>query len=249
MRTLFIFAVLFACLPFFSAHAQDRSLTIDLAEDRVDITAGFTGARLALFGVKKGPGQVVVVIRGPEKTMVVRRKESALGIWFNKRGVKFRKVPVYYDYALSVPESELAEPETLKKNGIGLNALKFEPDTWRDKPEYAQSFQEALIRNKQAEGLFPLKPRRITFLDDNFFRASFYVPSNVPTGQYQVQSFLIRDGAIVDVQTTALNVGQVGLEAKIYKFAYEQSLAYGLLCVLIAVMAGWLANAIRIRGG
>ncbi len=247
MRKLFIFVVLLSCLPFFGAQAQERGLTIDLANDRVDITAGFTGAHLALFGVKNGPGQVAVVIRGPEKTMLVRRKESALGIWFNKRSLKFRKVPVYYDYALSVPESKLATPETLKKNGIGLNALKFDPDTWRDKPEYAQSFQEALIRNKQAEGLFPLKPRRINFLDDNFFRASFYVPSNVPTGEYEVQSFLIRDGAVVDVRTTALNVGQAGLEAKIYKFAYGQSLAYGLLCVLIAVIAGWSANAIRLR--
>lgn len=247
MRKYFILVTLFSSLVFPVAQAQDRDLTVDLAENRVDISAGFTGADLVLFGVKRGPGSVAVVIRGPEKDMVVRRKENALGMWLNRHSLKFQDVPVYYDYALSAPESKLAEPEMLKKNGIGLNALKFEPDMWRDNPGYSQNFQEALIRNKQASGLFPLKPRQITFLDDNFFRASFYMPSNVPTGRYEVQSFLIRDGAVADVRTTELNVGQIGLEARIHRFAHKQSLAYGLLCVFIAVMAGWLANIIRVR--
>ncbi|MGY8994645.1 MAG: TIGR02186 family protein, partial [Rhodospirillales bacterium] len=31
-------------------------------------------------------------------------------------------------------------------------------------------------------------------------------------------------------------------EAEIYEFAHNRGLAYGVLAVLIAVMAGWLAN-------
>lgn len=227
--------------------AQEKVLTVDLAKNTVDISAGFTGSDLVLFGVKRGAGHVAVVIQGPKKDMVVRRKENAMGLWFNRHSLKFEDVPVYYDYALSVPADKMGKPEVLKENGIGLDALKFKPDMWRDDPAYSQSFQEGLIRNKQGEGLFPLKPKEVTFLDDDFFRATFYMPSNVPTGRYEVQSFLINNGAVKDVRTTELNVGQVGMEARIHKFARKQSFTYGVLCVALAVMAGWAANMFRRR--
>lgn len=241
-------AVLFVAFSFASyAQAQEKVLTVDLAKNTVDISAGFTGSDLVLFGVKKGPGHVAVVIQGPKKDMVVRRKENAMGLWFNRHSLEFEDVPVYYDYALSAPEDKMGGAEALRKNGIGLDSLTFKPDMWRDDPEYSQNFQEGLIRNKQAEGLFPLKPKEVTFLDDDFFRATFYMPSNVPTGRYEVHSYLIRNGAIADVRTTELNVGQVGMEARIHKFARKQSFTYGVLCVAMAVLAGWAANLIRRR--
>ncbi len=242
MIRLFLFIAALWVLPS-ASYAQSGSLSIDLAHDQVDITAGFTGAEMTLFGVKEGKGHVAVVIRGPKKTMSVARKENVMGLWFNRHRLKFGNVPAYYDYALSAPESDLAKPETLKEHGIGLNALRFAPDTKRSKPKYFESFQEALIRNKQAQGLFPLKPRGIVFIDDNFFRATFYLPSNVPAGRYEVEGFLIKNGRIALNRSEEFNVGQVGMEARIYKFAHGQSLAYGLLCVVLAVLAGWVANA------
>lgn len=243
MRTVLVFAaLLFISFP---ALAQVKNLTVDLAENHVDITTGFTGARLVLFGERKEDGDIAVVIRGPERTMVVRRKENVIGTWINRRSMKFRNVPLYYDFAVSRPEAALAKPEELKEHGIGLNALYFDPDTEREDPEFLQNFREALVRNKQARGLFPLKGKEVTFLSSDLFRASFYLPSNVPTGNYQVYTFLIKDGQIMERRATELRVAQVGFGARVFEFAQTRSLSYGLLCVFIAVAAGWMVNWLR----
>lgn len=228
-----------------SAQAQTRELVVDLAEDHVDITTGFNGARLVIFGVREQDGEIAVVIRGPERDMVVRRKDNVMGAWLNSRSMRFRRVPLYYDYAGSRPEGQLAAADVLKRNGIGLDALRFDPDTEREKPEYIQNFQEALVRDKQAHGLYPLKEKEVHFLSNKLFRATFYLPPNVPTGEYQVQSFLIKDGEIKEKRTTKLRVAQVGFGARVFKFAHTRSLSYGILCVLIAAMAGWAVNWFR----
>jgi uncharacterized protein (TIGR02186 family) len=177
--------------------------------------------------------------------MVVRRKENVMGTWINRRSMKFRDVPLYYDFAVNRPEAALASADLLRANGIGLNALYFDPDTEREDAEFIQNFREALVRNKQARGLFPLKPEEVTFLSSNLFRTSFYLPSNVPTGKYQVLTFLIKDGEIIEKRTTELRVAQVGFGARVFEFAHTRSLSYGLLCVFIAVSAGWMVNWLR----
>ncbi len=239
----------FIFLAMLCAAAPSRAevLNVDLAQNHVDITTGFTGAQLVLFGVKEQPGDIAIVIRGPEHTMLVRRKDEILGAWVNTHSMKFRSVPSYFDYAMSTPEDKLASAAMLKTLGIGLNALHFEPDRRRESDEYVQNFQEALIRNKQKEGLFPIKPRDVIFLSSNFFRAGFHLPANVPTGNYEVLTFLFQKGQPVMQKTTYLRVAQVGLGARIYRFAYKNGFVYGLLCVSLAIIAGFVVNLVGRR--
>lgn len=241
------FAVVFmmVVLCAFGARAQfmaESPLAIDLAQDHVDITLGFNGADLVLFGTRKREGDVAVVIRGPEVPAVVRRKGQVLGVWMNTRAVTFRNVPAYYDLALSRHEAEIDAPEALRDNRIGLNTLDFRPDTRLDK-EIVDAFQEALIRNRQVQGYFPLEPRRINFMSNDFFRADFWVPPNVPTGDYVVQTYLINDGEILDRRETRLRVAQVGFNAQVYAFSRQQGFLYGVVAVLLAIAAGWASFA------
>ena len=64
----------------------------------------------------------------------------------------------------------------------------------------------------------------------------------MPTGTYQVQVYLIRDGAVVNAQTTPLIVSKIGLEAEIFDFAHNNSALYGVVAILLALVAGWLAH-------
>lgn len=214
-----------------------RSLSVNLAADHVDISLGFNGADLSLFGVKNKPGDIAIIVRGPEQTVVVRRKSKALGIWMNTHSVEFLNVPVYYDLAVSVPESELAPRDILKKNRIGLDALdlgveKNESETTLD------NFREALIRNQQAGGHFPLTPKPVTFISDDFFRADFHVPADVPTGTYMIETILFQKGKVIDRRETRLRVAQVGFSARLYRFAYDSSFVYGLVAIFMAMVSG-----------
>ena len=194
MRFLMVLAL---CLFSLTPRAGAEVLNIDLASDQVDITTGFDGARLVLFGVKEREGDIAVVIQGPERDMIVRRKDTIFGAWMNRSSMKFRRVPVYYDYAMNKGEEELAPKTILSQYKVGLNALRFTPDRRGESEKTAQDFQEALIRNKQAQGLFPVKAKDIVFLSDDFFRTSFKLPSNVPTGEYTISTYLFNKGKLI----------------------------------------------------
>ena len=88
------------------------------------------------------------------------------------------------------------------------------------------------------EGYFSLEPKSIVFLNDNFFRANFYMPANVPTGDYLIKTYLFQNGEIKSVSETQLRVAQVGFNASLYRFAHLQATAYGLVAVLLAMLAG-----------
>jgi uncharacterized protein (TIGR02186 family) len=237
----------FALVLLVSGYAMaQKNLTIDLASDHVDITTGFNGSHLHLFGVKDRPGDVAVVIRGPEKEMTVRKKNRMLGVWMNTEYMSFNGVPAYYDYAISKNFGfNDAEEIMLRDNGVGLTTLVFEPEGAVPDRERVRSFQEALIRNKQMQHLFPLEAKNIEFLSDNFFRTTMYLHANVPTGEYVIETLLFRGERLIDRSATNLTVAPVGLNAQIYEFATQRSFYYGLICVFIAVFAGWAINVIR----
>lgn len=214
-----------------------RHLVVDLAANHVDISIGFSGAELTLFGVKDMPGQLAVVVRGPGQDTVVRRKSRTLGVWMNTASVEFLDVPVYYDFALSVPESALAPNEVLRKYDIGLNALDILVEKNED-PQTIESFHEAMIRHRQAGGHFPLIPKPVTFISDNFFRVNFHVPADVPTGTYIIETLLFDQGAMIERRETRLRVAQAGFSADVYDFAREHGFLYGLMAVGLALAFG-----------
>ncbi|WP_432288400.1 TIGR02186 family protein [Aminobacter sp. BA135] len=85
--------MLAAALP---ARAQEpahpESIQIGLSTDRVAITADFAGADLTIFGAlenadplinRQGRYDVYVVLEGPARPVVVRRKSRVLGMWIN----------------------------------------------------------------------------------------------------------------------------------------------------------------------
>lgn len=226
---------------------QALPLSIDLASNHVDITTGFHGAPLVLFGVRKEPGIVAVVIKGPERTMLVRRKGEVFGAWINTQSLKFRRVPSYYDYAISAPARRPVSADLLKRYGIGLDALYFDPDSSREDSRTIRDFQEALIRNKQIQGMYPVNAKPIKFLNDAFFKAEFYVPPNLPSGLYEIQTYLVSlDGKrVIETRTTHLSVAQVGFNASVNQLASRHAVLYALLGLMIAVGAGWGINLLR----
>lgn len=234
--------LLLAALLWPASEAKAQALVADLTSHLIAITTGFTGTEVVLFGAIDGEGEVVVVVRGPEQPVVVRRKERVLGIWLNRTQVTYRSVPGFYALASSKPLAEILRPDVMQRQRIGTQNLGLAP-TRPLADSDLDAFGAALVRNKQAEGLFPAQIGQVSFLGGRLFRTTVTFPSNVPTGTYQVQVFLVRAGAVAGAQTTPLLISKLGVSAEIVDFAYRRSILYGLVAVLIAVMAGWAASA------
>ncbi len=221
--------------------AAQEPLVADLTEYRIAITTGFVGADVYVFGAKSGPGDLVVIIRGPTVRYAVRRKDRIAGIWLNARRLDFPGVPSFYAIASTRPLDELMSPADRLREEIGLDNLDLTPDEAVDPAEIAQ-FRAALLRIKQSARLFGRESDKISVQREPLFKTKVHFPANVPTGSYDIRVLLLRDGEIVSAQTVPLQVSKSGIDALVYEFAYGQSAAYGLIAILGALLAGWTAH-------
>jgi uncharacterized protein (TIGR02186 family) len=235
MRLAFALLLLLAALR----PAAAQPLVADLTSHLIGISTSFTGTSVVLFGAIDGPGDIVAAIRGPANDIVVRRKGRLGPIWINTKQVTFTDVPGFYGLAASRPVGEVTTPAVRALHQIGLGDLRLVPE--EPDPAIAE-FRAALIAQQQVQGLFPETVGKVDFLGDRLFRATLVFPANVPTGTYSVEIFLLREGEVVSAQTTPLVVSKIGVDAQLFDFADRQALAYGLVAVLIAVMAGWVAS-------
>ena len=233
--------LLAAALLFWGSPARAEGLVADLTTHLIAITTGFTGASVVLFGATDGPGDVVVTVRGPDREMTVRRKSRIAGIWVNTREVTFANVPSFYAVAASRPIEDIVSPANAALYRLGIANLKLESEA--PAPSVVvDTFRAALEHTQQQAGLFANRFGKVDFLGERLFRTTIAFPSNVPTGTYLVEVFLVRDKDVVSGQTTPLVVSKVGVDAAVFEYASRQPGFYGAIAVLTAVVAGWLAS-------
>lgn len=216
-------------------------LAVDLSKHEVSVAVNYAGADLVLFGATEGAGNVVVEVRGPLRSEVVRQKERVAGIWLNREEMIFERVPAFYAIASSAPLDGILAPEDQTREHIGPQNLWLVPPSGRSAKDVA-TFRAALVRNKQREQLFPVKPSEVRFLGSRLFRTDIHFPASASVGPYRVNVLLVKNGKIVNSAQTPLILSRVGFEARVFELAHTQSLAYGILAIVIAVVSGWLAS-------
>ena len=232
--------VLIAAAP---VSASAEPLVADLSSHLITITSSYTGTDLLLFGAIDQDGDVIVVIRGPEQPLVVRHKGRLAGVWLNRSAIRFAGVPGFYAVAATKSLGEIASASLLARHEIGTQHLRLEADAGLDEAEVAP-YRAAIVRNMQRVELYPQQVGKITWLGKRLFRTEVHFPTNVPVGNYTAEVYLIRDNEVASAQTTPLFIRKTGIERAIFEYAHKQPFAYGVLAVLLAMAAGWLAAAI-----
>jgi uncharacterized protein (TIGR02186 family) len=226
------------------ARADD--LVSGLSTDLIQITSNFTGADIVLFGAiepseEAGPAKdqdLVIVIRGPQLDMTVRRKARVLGIWVNREQAELTGLPGYYFLSSTRPLDDIASLATLQRFRLGTANLD-SGVRGSLKPDEAAAFRAAAIRDRKREHLYWESPTGIEFLSRTLFRARIPVPAAVPPGEYRAEVYLFQDGTVVSAQSSPLFIDKSGFERQVYNYAYQASFAYGFAAVLMAVAFGW----------
>ncbi|MGR3749879.1 TIGR02186 family protein [Paracoccus sp. R12_2] len=230
--------------------APTEQVVAGLSRNSVAITASFDGSEILIYGAIKRetpippgpPLEVVVTLEAPTQALTVWQKERKLGIWLNAESVEVGAAPGFYAVATSGPLDQILSPEwdsryrislplALRAFGGGLNV------------EDAVPYTEALIRIREANGLYRLDEGSVKLVDQTLFRADIRLPANLIEGDYKTRIFLLRDGEVVDVYRAPIEVRKVGLERWLYRLAFDQPLVYGLMSLAVAVAAGWGASA------
>lgn len=243
-----LLALLLAVAP--SHAAAPVRLITDISQNRIDIVYTFKGAELLVFGAIQYPrGSVpderpglAVVVRGPAEPITLRKKARVAGIWINTDSIRFESAPGFYAVATSAPIHSLVDERNASIWEIGLDYLQLSP-TSSDAARIGE-FTRGLIDLRRRSGLWSEQEGRIGLTQNILYQARITLPSAVPVGAYAAEIYLIRHGKIIARATTPITIGKSGFERWVYVAAQTNGLAYGLVAVTLALLAGWLAGLI-----
>ncbi len=225
-------------LPF---PALAAPLVADMSTYRIDMDANFTGTRVFLFGARNEGGDVVVVIRGPARDYILRKKERIAGVWLNSSRMKFFNVPAFYALASNKPLSAIEQPALLRQLGLGernLLAPASDPRLLEKFPQYADAF----LDYQHAERHYSHDLDAVQYMGETLFKTVIEFPDSIPPGKYTAEIYLINDSQIIGQQTLPLAVNKTGLDAWLYNLAHDWPALYGLLAVSLALSAGWFGS-------
>jgi len=226
--------------------AQAEDLVSGISQDIIQITSNYTGTQIVVFGAieraQNAQGRdIVVVVRGPDEPMTVRRRDRVAGVWVNRDAAHFEGLPAYYYLAATQPVARIAPRDTLARYEIGLQQLKPAAIGSHHDPE---PFRQAVIRHLRQSGLYTESPGSIDFYSESLFSTRVPVPAGVARGQYNVEVYLFRNGQMVSAQSTPLFVDASGLERRLFNAAHDAPFTYGLACVLMAMLLGWISSVL-----
>ncbi|MEQ9261128.1 MAG: TIGR02186 family protein [Roseovarius sp.] len=246
MRWLALLLLLVAVLP-----ARAEEVVLGLSKNEVAITANFDGSQILVFGAIKReepipdgpPLQVVVAVSGPSYPVTVRRKSRVFGIWINTDSVLVDSAPSFYKVATSAPFSEvLTDVEDLRHQVSIGRAIRSVGATMGTRG--AQDFVEAVIRLREKSGLYRIVENAVAVDEQTLFRTAIDMPANLTEGAYSTRIFLTREGRVISLYETTIDVRKVGLERWLFNLSRQEPFFYGLMSLAIAIVAGWGASAV-----
>lgn len=195
--------------------------------EQIDITTSFRGTNIELttFLPQDDPAATLVVT-GPLGNLTFRTKERRAGLWINAKKVELDQVATYVAM-IGLSQDDL---------DAACNTDQFEGSLiWVCDPA-----QRALMAEK---GLFVLEDGpTLTDLGDGFFSANAFLPPTAKPGTYTLSFTAGGETAKREFQ-----VRRAGLERLVLDTAQNHRLFYGVLCLLIAGLAGYVTNLISSR--
>jgi uncharacterized protein (TIGR02186 family) len=244
MKRLFI---LFALL--FLTGARDPILVPEISQHEIQLRQGFTGTELLLFGAILNPDgtrtagdyDIVVVLKGPTRAIVLREKQQIAGLWINADSAQFRSAPTFFAVASSKPIRRIVDEKTAAIYELGLPWLQLSPIGTYD-PKQQARFAAGLVERMRGEGLYKQDDRGVQLSEQVLYQARISLPSNVQAGTYTAETFAVTHGRVVASAISRVDVRKVGFERAINRFADRGSFFYGLLAVAISVAMGWMAG-------
>lgn len=229
--------------------ARDPILVPEISQHEVQVRQGFRGTELLLFGAILTPegtraGQdydIVVVLKGPTQSIVLREKQRIAGMWINAASTEFRSAPTFFAVASSRPIRQIVDDKTAAIYELGLPWLQLSPIGAYEPKEQAR-FSAGLVDLMQREGLYTEDPHGVKLSEQVLYQARIALPSSVQTGTYTAETFAVTRGRVITSAISKVEVRKQGFERAVADFAEYNGFFYGLLAVVLSVAMGFLAG-------
>lgn len=235
-------------LSLLAAPAAAADIDIALADERVEVDTGFSGARLVLFGAVTGidnPSSLdmVSVIRGPDERFTIRQMQKNNLIWTPGPRHAVGPAPGLYLTYSTRPVDDIAPLPLQAEYRLDADYLDIPVAAHHSAPaENTALFRSAFLSEAEAAALYHVRTGGISFKKGALFTIDAGLPANTPVGDYEVAVYLFRNGEMIGSDKTALAVNRAGLERRIYEIAHQRPVSYGIFCVALSLLSGWIGS-------
>jgi uncharacterized protein (TIGR02186 family) len=241
-----VFLFIFIILPVvpFSALADD-AVTLSASPSPLLIGAQYNGADLTVSGTIPAGSDVVIRFTGEPEELHLREKGKAFNLlWMNVGTVTFDNVPKVLLIETSRPFEELGpQSKTLQ-----LDYLRKTVKITKAASSKKIDLIHELLLLKKEESLYSEKTGGIVLGADSgqtrTFTATLKLPSALAPGEYQIEAAAFLDGKHIGNGRIKLEARLDGFPQWLSKMAFENSLLYGILAVVIAIFSGLVIGLI-----
>ncbi|MFA6499265.1 MAG: TIGR02186 family protein [Desulfurivibrionaceae bacterium] len=231
-----------------------QALTCSVTPDNIPITFTYHGAQLSITGQSASTDDLVVTITSEPADTALKYKEKVGGlVWMKKGTLEFKDAPRIYLLHSTADLSRILGVADLNQHLLGYDALRghIRIEDSAGNPADGKWFDEYL-KFKQQEKVYDIQEGTVVRQhgeDGNTYKVDVAWPYQAPPGIYTVEVLAVRDGKVVDRASTHLEVKSTGMVAALSKMAFDQAGLYGIMAVVIALLAGLAVGAIFKKGG
>lgn len=252
--------------------SPSQQATVKLIPSTIQMGTFYGGAKVRVEGVLPSGSKVVVVVRGPEVTEVFNKVGRVGPIWISTGKVTISGVPSlllvfssepicdclcrremdrYQCDAASIKRQIHIEPQAKAEDSIAEDFLKLKVR------QGSYQLSGGGIRTAAPEqaligsGTLAMASESTQTLTSDSSRAPYALefswPKSAATGTYVVTVLVCRDGEVKESLEVPLKVIEVGFPAIIASLARERASTYGIISVIVAMLAGFGIDFIASR--
>ena len=254
-----------AVLTVNAATAQMPAPT--LVPEKIAMGTFYDGAHLRIEGTAPNSSGVLIVIRGAEKDEFFNRKGRVGPIWLNVDRIHIKQAPSISLSFSSAEISSLLDQATMSayqldnaailsrihclcrcKCSLSEHAQQSGDGDAEPGQDYEKLLRAEFLSLKERDGSYRVRPHSVRVTTDANSRTSYLLefdwPRKAPPGNYQVEVYACRGHQVIAHSAAALQLAEVGFPAYIANLAFASPWIYGAGAVLVALLAGFLTDAL-----
>jgi len=183
---------------------------------------------------------VIVKLVGKDQELKLNEKGKKAFIWLNVNQVNVKNAPSIYILTSTDKVSELCSDTVQENEMLGYNSLKSKIVFDSKLPLSGIEFEE-FIKFKEYNGCYNIDNNARVIPDSdgiNILKATLDIPSFISPDEYKAVIYCFDKGYVLDKVVVKLSVEEVGLPLIIKNLAEQSPAIYGILAVIIAMIAG-----------
>jgi uncharacterized protein (TIGR02186 family) len=212
----------------------------------VKITTEFTGTEVKAVGSMRGPADLIIKLVGPQQAAIMSRETKLGPFWVEGETMKLEGAPSLLFLYATAPIASLLPPAEQQKYGLILEGVPVHVAP-KLKERAQDDWRGAFFRLKERQGYYHEDDTAIRVFGNRLFVADMRLPGDLQVGTYTIETLVVKSGKVVGHTVGDFRVRLSGIERRVWNAAHDYPWSFGTLFTLVAMMLGFVLNAIPYR--